>query len=202
MGSGNTNTDRISYLPDPIRSHIVSFLPMKDAMRTSILSKKWKHVCSSLSRLEFNQSDITGTDFVNFVDEMLFRHDGSDIQRFCLKINLNSAYISSRRISMWISFALRHNVQDLELFINHSEIARLPFDLFTCSTIRELSLNCFQIEWPTILRFPVLRKLYIEELSFENEDTFHKLISSSTSPMLEDLEIQSCFLGCSHSFHL
>ncbi|KAF5189725.1 hypothetical protein FRX31_020692 [Thalictrum thalictroides] len=31
-------------LPEEIRNHIVSFLPLKEAIRTSILSKKWKKV--------------------------------------------------------------------------------------------------------------------------------------------------------------
>ncbi|KAF5178704.1 F-box/RNI-like superfamily protein [Thalictrum thalictroides] len=86
----------MSYLPDPIRSHIVSFLPMKDAMRTSILSKQWQNICSSLSQLEFDQSDFTvAADFKDFVDEMLIRHDGSDIKRFSLKTSLHDVSIPS-----------------------------------------------------------------------------------------------------------
>ncbi|KAL5703059.1 hypothetical protein ACHQM5_028198 [Ranunculus cassubicifolius] len=38
--------DRISYLSGQIRSHIVSYLPIKDAIRTSVLSRQWECILS------------------------------------------------------------------------------------------------------------------------------------------------------------
>ncbi|XXG59632.1 hypothetical protein AAC387_Pa04g1682 [Persea americana] len=39
--------DRISQLPDPILHDIVSMIPFKCAVRTSILSKRWKGLWES-----------------------------------------------------------------------------------------------------------------------------------------------------------
>ncbi|PNX99113.1 F-box/LRR-repeat protein, partial [Trifolium pratense] len=46
--------DRISELPDPILSHILSFIPTKLAATTSILSKRWKSVWHSVLTLDFD----------------------------------------------------------------------------------------------------------------------------------------------------
>jgi len=40
-----TTEDRVSSLPDSILSHIFSFLPTKDSVATSILSKQWNPLC-------------------------------------------------------------------------------------------------------------------------------------------------------------
>ncbi|PIA41543.1 hypothetical protein AQUCO_02200165v1 [Aquilegia coerulea] len=45
--------DRISDLPDPIQSHIVSLLPLEDAIRTSILSKTMDELLLSYPTLIF-----------------------------------------------------------------------------------------------------------------------------------------------------
>ncbi|PIA60582.1 hypothetical protein AQUCO_00300225v1 [Aquilegia coerulea] len=199
----NQNPDRISYLPDPVRSHIVSFLPMRDAIRTSILSKQWRHIYYSLSRLEFDQYDFTkikhkAADFRDFVDRIVICHDGSDIQKFSLKTRLDDEFISSSRVRTWVSFALQHNVQELEMWMYYGKITNLPFRFFTCMTLRVLSLVCVEIEWPTTVRFPVLKYLYVEGLSFvQYENTIDKLFSSCTCPMLEDLVLRQCDLGVS-----
>ncbi|KAG6388702.1 hypothetical protein SASPL_150134 [Salvia splendens] len=40
--------DRISQLPDEILQHILFFMDTSEAVKTSILSKRWKHLCRSL----------------------------------------------------------------------------------------------------------------------------------------------------------
>ncbi|KAL1059520.1 hypothetical protein V6Z11_1Z032500 [Gossypium hirsutum] len=46
--------DRISSFPDPILYHILSFLPIKEAVRTSIISTKWRYLFASISTIKFD----------------------------------------------------------------------------------------------------------------------------------------------------
>nr|POF06715.1 f-box/fbd/lrr-repeat protein [Quercus suber] len=50
--------DVISTLPDSLLCHILSFLPTPDAIRTSILSSRWRPLWTLLPILNFNHQDI------------------------------------------------------------------------------------------------------------------------------------------------
>ncbi|KAF6173058.1 hypothetical protein GIB67_038868 [Kingdonia uniflora] len=46
--------DRISSLPEVILSHILSLLPTKYAVATSVLSTQWKYRWTSITNVDFN----------------------------------------------------------------------------------------------------------------------------------------------------
>ncbi|CAI9105104.1 OLC1v1003959C1 [Oldenlandia corymbosa var. corymbosa] len=48
------DVDRISELPDEILSRISSFLTFKEAFRTTVLSKRWKHAWAYVPNLDFD----------------------------------------------------------------------------------------------------------------------------------------------------
>ncbi|KAF9606006.1 hypothetical protein IFM89_021332, partial [Coptis chinensis] len=193
-----SSKNRISHMPDPIRSHIVSFLPMKEAMRSSILSRQWRYVCSSLSNLKFDQVDFEKTkkckrgDFRDFVDETLLSHNGSDIKRFSLTVKLGDTFISSRHLNSWISFAVNHNVQDFKFSFDTWRFKKLPQCLFTSTTLTKLSLYEVELNLPTIVKFPVLKSLLFDDVAFRGENLVNKLLSSSSCPVLEKLVIWYC----------
>ncbi|KAF9599914.1 hypothetical protein IFM89_001860 [Coptis chinensis] len=190
--------NRISHMPDPIRSHIVSFLPMKEAMRSSILSRQWRYVCSSLSNLKFDQVDFEKTkkhkrgDFRDFVDETLLSHNGSDIKSFSLTVKLGDTFITSCHLNSWISFAVKHNVQDFKFSSYTCRLEKLPQCLFTSTTLTKLSLYEVELNLPTIVKFPVLKSLLFDDVAFRGENLVNKLLSSSTCPVLEKLVIWYC----------
>ncbi|XP_042386990.1 F-box protein At5g03100-like [Zingiber officinale] len=50
--------DYLSTLPDELLSHILSFLPTLDSIRTSVLSRRWRHVWTSVPVINFSYFDL------------------------------------------------------------------------------------------------------------------------------------------------
>ena len=73
--------DRLSELPDFVLLHIMNFIDTKDALRTCILSKRWKDLWKHLTTLSFYQSSSLFNErvvnFNKFVSQVLSCRDGS-----------------------------------------------------------------------------------------------------------------------------
>ncbi|XP_022751556.1 F-box/LRR-repeat protein At3g59200-like [Durio zibethinus] len=67
----------ISDLPYVVLCRILSFLPTEEAVRTSILSTRWRYL--------FSEDDRRVNSFMNFVDRVLFFHKVTRIERFRLR---------------------------------------------------------------------------------------------------------------------
>ncbi|XP_042451551.1 F-box/LRR-repeat protein 25-like [Zingiber officinale] len=50
--------DYLSNLPDELLSHILSFLPTLDSIRTSVLSRRWRHVWTSVPVINFSYFEL------------------------------------------------------------------------------------------------------------------------------------------------
>ncbi|KAJ0633862.1 putative F-box domain-containing protein [Helianthus annuus] len=46
--------DLLSMLPEEIISHILSLMPTKYAVQTSVLSKKWRYIWMFVTNLDFD----------------------------------------------------------------------------------------------------------------------------------------------------
>ncbi|GJY92235.1 F-box/FBD/LRR-repeat protein-like protein [Tanacetum coccineum] len=58
MEAKRSSLDRISNIPSGIIEDIICLLPTKDAVRTSILSKKWRYGWVIVPKLVFNEEDM------------------------------------------------------------------------------------------------------------------------------------------------
>ncbi|KAL6207350.1 hypothetical protein ACLB2K_018308 [Fragaria x ananassa] len=155
MGShvGN-DEDKISQLPDALLSHMLSFLLTKDAVRTSILSKRWKNIWASVPSLDFGTEYMSGAGFVSFVDRVLYYRDSLDIQRF--RLHFECFPIDTSSIDRWIRTATSHNLVELDLCLNFSGVVKfeVPESVFECKTL-DLLEKLFSY-------FPVLEDLSVE----------------------------------------
>ncbi|KAF9595852.1 hypothetical protein IFM89_005338 [Coptis chinensis] len=188
--------DVISSLPQPIISHIASFLPTEEAIRSTILSTSWRNVCSSLSNLEFNQADfkkkkLDSEVFSRFVSHTLRSHDGSDVHKFTLK-----AYFETlpepMLVNEWISFAVQHNVKEIYISLHTMTPVTLPCCLFTSPTITLLDLFNFRLKLPSVIHLSNLQHLQIESLYFCNEMSLINLFSNLSCPLVNSCCVVSC----------
>ncbi|KAH0638336.1 hypothetical protein KY285_034922 [Solanum tuberosum] len=139
--------DVLSNLPDNVIDVILMCLPCKDAVRTSILSKKWRYKWCRRTEFTLDKSHwVTKNDllhptikFKKIICQFLTLHEGP-ITKFTLDIvNLEN----SPEIDNFIYFLSRNGIQHLVLHLSFDNPYKLPSSVFTCSQLRHLSLhNC------------------------------------------------------------
>ncbi|PIA41530.1 hypothetical protein AQUCO_02200156v1 [Aquilegia coerulea] len=191
--------DRISYLPEEIQSQIVSYLTTEEAVRTSILSRQWRKVVTTLSCLYFNQilfqreEKRTNENFKDFVYQTLDHiHDNSDIQKMRLDVKFEDAFVP--HINEWKAFAVSHSVRELVLniYFHKAILEELPLCLFTCKSLTSLTLKHVVLVLPTTVEFINLKALTLMFVAFSDENVPDKLFASCS--VLEHLEIIDCYL--------
>ncbi|KAL7087272.1 hypothetical protein ACP275_13G057600 [Erythranthe tilingii] len=123
--------DRLSYLPDSILCHILSFLPAtSNSVATSILSRRWRYLWSYVPNLFFNYEN---SDTINRVLLLRKLHN---ISTFSLFDGTKRNY---HQIETWITFAGERNVQNIDIYLTvHLDSPRC---LFTCKTLIDLTLH-------------------------------------------------------------
>lgn len=135
--------DILSKLPRDVIDVILMHLPCKDAVRTSVLSKKWRYHWCRLTKLELDESLWKTTEdllsptvrFREIIYQLLTLHEGP-ITEFTLDVvHLKSC----PEIDNFVFF-LRNHIQDLVLHLPGGDPYKLPSSLFTCSQLRHLDL--------------------------------------------------------------
>ncbi|GLU14716.1 hypothetical protein SLE2022_312690 [Rubroshorea leprosula] len=196
MGKQCSGMDNFSRLPDELVLCIISLLPMKDAVRTSILSSRWRYLCASSSNLDFDSgsNDIV---FMDFVDRVFFLRKGCPINRFRLRICCSESRDSCiSRIREWIIAVIKLDVRELELSLDIEVLLLLPPSLFTCETLVVLKLSVCpesgedssdksSLKVPANVCLPSLKVLHLVDFTF-SDDCRKRLFSNC--PVLEDLK--------------
>ncbi|KAL6524698.1 hypothetical protein OROHE_015980 [Orobanche hederae] len=109
--------DRISALPHDLITHILTYLTLKEAIATSILSKRWKELWVSLPTLDFGCLRVCKMEtYVQRVDKILGQFNGPKLHRFRIVFPMFGRFRS--HIDDWVSFAIKHDVSELELNFN------------------------------------------------------------------------------------
>lgn len=107
--------DRISDLPDSVLCHILSFVPTKYSVRTSVLSTRWKNMWAAVPNIDLDNEDFPNYHgFTMFVDRVLLFRGSSDIENFHLDCHCMGDF---PRIDAWIRTAIMRNVAELDLCV-------------------------------------------------------------------------------------
>ncbi|KAL5708175.1 hypothetical protein ACHQM5_018998 [Ranunculus cassubicifolius] len=194
----NSEMDIITNLPELIRNHILSFLPIVDAIRTSILSTQWRNICSSLPNLSFDQqlfdempsSTNNQTRFQDSVTQFIHQRDErASVQSFKLVVDDVQDSILPH-IRSWVSYVLRRKVERLYLSVYSRNLDILPCSLFTSKTLTVLSLSDIHFELPTVVEFPLVKSLELIKVRWSDYEDNNRLVSSC--PLLQSLVLVMC----------
>lgn len=181
--------DRISLLPDDFLLHILSLLPTKDVLNTSVLSKRWQYLWKLVPKLEYIDIDENADHgrFVRFVDRSLLLSMAPVIKSLHFKLGRQCSEVD---IGFWVRIAVERGLCELNVDFDlyHIEPCRLPQNLFTCGTLVVLKLKNVSLEdvqFPFFFQF--LKTLHLEYVIFLDDESPKKLLSSC--PILEVLDL-------------
>ncbi|XP_059292646.1 F-box protein At5g03100-like [Lycium ferocissimum] len=187
------NPDRISALPDSLILQILSFLRMKEVIRTGILSKRWHLLWTSAHTLIFRysgQSNHGVTQFVTFIDDTLLQCQPSKLNKFSVDFYYNTRFV--RHVNKWMIFVKNKSVEVLDLYLRTrglDQLYSLPQVMYSNACLRELSLcNCNLVPKEGI-NWPLLRVLDIRYAKLKR-DVVRKICSGC--PVLESLKFSMC----------
>ncbi|CAA7042383.1 unnamed protein product [Microthlaspi erraticum] len=135
---GLVNTeDRISHLPEALLLQILSLLPTKDVVATSVLSKQWRSVWKMVPKLKFDYKSNRSKHetFSGIVCRLLLSHKAPVLES--LHINFSPDDIDAAEIGMWIGIAYASQVRELvlDVYSDKGSSFKFPPRLYNCETL-------------------------------------------------------------------
>ncbi|CAH8379710.1 unnamed protein product [Eruca vesicaria subsp. sativa] len=180
--------DYINSMPDEILRHILFFIPIDLAMRTSVLSRRWRHVWCEMPCLAINGSILKAGE----INQTLASYTAPKITSFNLRVSLKT---SPPQIDSLVEFAISRNVEKLSV-TNHdlsfNKTCSFPDFFYLSSSLKQLSVSllplCDMI--PTCaVSWKSLRNLSLIHCKLGQESIDNIL---SGSPILESLTLYEC----------
>ncbi|PHT67583.1 hypothetical protein T459_27070 [Capsicum annuum] len=161
----------LNNFPENVIDKILMCLPFRDAVRTNILSTKWRYVWRILPELmlshtnwkpEEDLTDLT-SNFRKIIDHILAFHFGP-VTKFTLRIPY---FDICPIIDDLTHFLSRNGIQHLVLRLPiRGKPNEVPSSLFTCSQLRHLTLqNCVIPHQPAFKRFERLISLELSDVT-------------------------------------
>ncbi|KAL6990964.1 hypothetical protein U1Q18_009084 [Sarracenia purpurea var. burkii] len=188
--------DRIGSLPDSLLVHILSFLPIEDAIRTEILSKRWNSLWTYVPSLLFCFCRGMPDDFVSFIDKTLLRCSCPKLK----KLGINLSYYEPRfasNFNLWTRFAAVNGTEELHLELDgvayqldENDRYVFPHLLFANSSFRKLRFSLCSVVPTGVVCWKSLKKLSIGYVKLSDYVIQEMLVGS---PVLEILELYNFY---------
>ncbi|CAI0458472.1 unnamed protein product [Linum tenue] len=189
-----STADRISNLPDGAIERILVFLPIKDAAKTSLLSRYWRHRWRSIPELVFDYRfaplpEEDDRKVVMKIYEALLAHDGL-LTKFELSI---SKYRRNLPLDLLMLHLSRKGVQELTLtlLVEGENYPNLHSSLFSAAfPLKRLKLQGCEFKVSSgFAGFSKLTFLQLEDVGLP-DGFFENFIPKF--PLLEELRVTEC----------
>ncbi|KAM7515305.1 hypothetical protein LguiA_004888 [Lonicera macranthoides] len=215
-----TGIDRISNLPDEILCHMLSFLPTKYAVGTSILSTRWKNLFPFIPKLslDFDDSLLLHPheenpnlipNFVKFMYNVMNRMINNAPRIFSFVLKCQRDYLGISKLTsevgddnddtyshliIWIYLAFRKNVRVLDVKVDNedSDFILFPERLFQCLSVMWVTISGrFFFDVPTMVLLPNIRSMFLDRVMFPNGEAVEQLISGCF--FIEEFCLERCY---------
>ena len=145
--------ERFNSLPYSLLCHILSFLTTEQAVATTTLSKRWKSLWTVVPVLDFqyierqnlkvlNQYHSNDVTFIQFVCRVFTFHKPVPPKKFSLQVhNKHVLHQIHAHVLTWISYAIEHGLEELELCLSLTTPLQLPNSIFSCTSLKALVLT-------------------------------------------------------------
>ncbi|GJR30066.1 F-box/FBD/LRR-repeat protein-like protein [Tanacetum coccineum] len=199
-------TDTMNNLPSSIIQKIVTHMPIRDAFRTSILSKNWRDYCLNLSKLKFDDEvfQAAALKFLSISYKLLYviypillLHKGP-----ILDFSLCSSQLSSCCEIDQIILHLSRNatVEKFTLSIGVGDGHKLLPSFFTLQQLVRLELRNCAFQPPSAFKgFSKLISLSFDKVSITSKALLRFILNC---PLLKDFTLigdEKHFMGCWNS---
>ncbi|XP_018478506.2 FBD-associated F-box protein At3g49020-like isoform X1 [Raphanus sativus] len=174
--------DMISELPEALLVQILSSVPTKDVIATSVLSKRWRSVWKMVPKLKYHVS-------AEDAYRSLILHEAPVLESLHLLIEDKQGRFD---INILIGIAFSRHVRELVVDLLYLEDQKtIKFPSYNNNTLEVLKL---EVEGHVLLDFPsrvcynALRELHLEHVKFKDEASVCNLLSGC--PSLQDLVVR------------
>ncbi|XP_058192022.1 F-box/FBD/LRR-repeat protein At2g04230-like [Rhododendron vialii] len=203
--SGSTS-DIISNLPCNVLEQILMHLSLDAAVRTSVLSKKWRHIWTKLPQLVFDETfsegcrSVTTNKLMMTIYKVLLQHRGPVLKFIVSSVELESC----PEIDQLIRFVSNNGIQELTLKLCNGRPYKLPSSLFSC----QVSICMFSSLWKLVPEkqetsgsvmltgaFPVIELLELDHYHLKAmaaDEVSMVLCLIRSSPNLEKIQMKAC----------
>ncbi|KAL6608179.1 hypothetical protein ACP70R_041242 [Stipagrostis hirtigluma subsp. patula] len=207
-----TSTDQFLNLPQDVQCIIFSKLPLKEIVRTSVLSRKWRCLWTVCPKLSFDSTTMFGKNiagkqtekytrqFIRNVNAVLQRCHGRVVEDLEIKSEFDKLLVG--HLDNWVRFAASSYTKFLAVDLTPRGLEALddpqymfPLQLFDSRSIHRLQhvqLRFVCVKLPQQFSgFPKLRKLDLHKVKVTAKDLQDML---SNCFALEQLSIVHCNL--------
>ncbi|QHO33244.1 F-box/LRR-repeat protein [Arachis hypogaea] len=184
------NMDMISTIPDSLLCYILSFLPTRDSVATSILSRRWRHLWKELQVLDLDDGPFcTPERSAEEMDECFIAFINAALSRFphIKKFRLSCEVLCEDDFRSYINDVTGPYLQELFVSQMYSlENYGVPCGIFTCPSLVSLCLKGYifiEDEDLQSVHLPSLKNLELD-VKYVNAD---KILGCC--PVLETLKL-------------